>query len=62
MELRPDKTTIYSPTIPISALRRDHGLPATIPDAKIKRDGVPMPTQRPSFQPTTQNSTKIYRR
>ena len=40
MELRPDKTTIYSPTIPISALRRDHGLPATIPDAKIKRDGV----------------------
>ena len=40
MELRPDKTTIYSPTIPISALRRDHGLPATIPDEKIKRDGV----------------------
>ena len=40
MELRPDKTTIYSPTIPISTLRRDHGLPATIPDAKIKRDGV----------------------
>ena len=40
MELRPDKTSIFSPTIPLCTLRRVHGLPEIIPDDKVQQDGV----------------------
>ena len=40
MQLRPDKTTVYSPTVPLQRLRRTYHLPEAIPDEQVSMEGM----------------------